>query len=177
MGFRNMLEWVRDLFPREYTATKCGHLTKRDGPVSAFRDSITMQMPKNESGSVDYCLDCVGTMTARCTWCARAIFIGSPVTLYPPRPGYVIPEHAVVYSKDPLLLVGCLSWSCADSGADRAGFWVPGEDGKGRVKRVPTAYEMIPGAAEPSAVVVNDLSDMNEAMNPVLVPLNGQRVK
>jgi len=162
---------------RRYVATKCGHRTKRSGRVSAFGCIITTQMPKNESGSVDYCLDCIGTMAIRCAWCGSPIFIGDPITLYTPRDNFHLPEHAVIYSNKPLQLVGCLGWNCAETGADRAGFWFPGEDGKDRVERVSTFFETILGAKEPSVMIVENSSDINEALNPSLVSLESHKAK
>ena len=121
-------------------------------------------MPTNENGSMDYCLDCIGKMAIRCAWCGDPIFIGNPITLYTPHGDFQVPEHAIVYNKEPLQLVGCLGWNCAETGADRAGFWLQGEDGKGCVQRVPTAYEAI-------------LSDMKEDVNPTLIPLESQKAK
>lgn len=177
MSLNDLFLQLRSLSPFRYTATKCGHRTKRGGSVSAFGHTITTQMPKNEGSSVDYCLDCIGKMAIQCAWCGDPIFIGNPITLYTPRDDFQVPEHAVVYNKEPLQLVGCLGWNCAETGADRAGFWLPGEDGKGRVQRVPTAYEAILGAKEPHMMIIGDLSDMKEAVNPTLIPLESQKAQ
>jgi hypothetical protein len=177
MNIDDLFLRLGSLSPLRYKAVKCGHRTKRSGPVSAFGCTITTKMPKNDGGSVDYCLDCIGKMTIKCAWCSDPIFIGNPITLYTPRGEFQVPEHAVVYNKEPLQLVGCLGWNCADTGADRSGFWLPGEDGKGRVQRMPTAYEAILGAKEPSMMIVGDLSDMKEAVNPTLIPLESQKAK
>jgi hypothetical protein len=151
---------------RRYTAL-CGHRTKLTGRVSAFGRSITTRMPKPQNGEVKYCLDCIGSMAIRCAWCADPIFIGDPVTLYISRkPSFEIPEHAVIHETEPLQLVGCLGWNCADTGADRAGFWMPGEDGKGKVQRVPTAYERMMGSGVPRVVITSDTHDMAEALRP-----------
>lgn len=164
------------ILPR-YRAVKCGHYTKRSGLVSAFGRTVIMKMPKNQRGMMDYCLDRIGKMAVRCAWCGDPIFIGDPITLYTPFGDFKIPEHAVVYNRNPLQLVGCLGWNCAETGADRAGFWLPGEGGNGRVQRVPTVFEAILGAKEPSMIIVGDLSDMKEAMNPILIPLENQKAK
>lgn len=171
--------WLRlsTLSPFRYTATKCGHRTKRAGSISAFDENIVTKIPLNSGGSVDYCLDCLGKMAIPCAWCNKPIFIGDPVTLYTSRDGSPVPEQAVIFNKEPLQLVGCLRFYCADTGADRAGFWVPGEDGKGTVYNVPTVYEMMLGAPEPSMVIVEDLGDINEALNPHLIPLKDQEEK
>lgn len=123
-------------------------------------------------------------MAIRCAWCGNRIFIGDPITLYTPltqeltqNNDFQVPENAVVYSKDPLQLVGCLGWNCAESGADRAGFWVPGENGKGRVQRVQTAYEAILCSKEPFIMIVDDTCDIKEAVNPTLVSLESQKAK
>lgn len=158
---------------RRYMATICGHHTKRTGKISAFGHTITTKMPINEEGSVDYCLNCIAKMAIRCAWCGNPIFIGRPITLYTPvSDNFKIPEHAVVYEREPSLqLVGCLRWDCAEAGADRAGFWVPGEDGKGRVERVPIVHEMVLSTKRSSFVLVNDMDDISEARNPNIIPL------
>jgi len=197
MSIGNVLLWLTSLNPIRYKATKCGHRTKQTGRVSAFGQSTVMKMPKNKVGSVDYCLDCIGIMTVRCAWCCDPIFIGSSITLYSPGPregffssreptdaqekrkqkDFALPDGAVIYFEHPLTLVGCLGWNCADTGADRAGFWLPGEDGKGRVQRVPTVLETLLGAEKDSVLVVDDLSDIKEARNPRLIPLESQKAK
>lgn len=157
---------------RRYMATICGHHTKRTGKISAFGHTVTTKMPINEEGSVDYCLDCIAKMAIRCAWCGHPIFIGRPITLYSPiSDNFKIPEHAVVYEREPLQLVGCLRWDCAETGADRAGFWMPGEDGKGCVERVPTVYEMVLATKGSSAIHISNTGDITEARNPNIVPL------
>lgn len=175
---------IRDLFlrlgswsPIRYKAVKCGHRTKQSGRVSAFEQTITVTMPQNQNGSMDYCLDCIGGMAIQCAWCGDPIFIGEPITLYTPRSDFQVPEHAVVYNKEPIQLVGCLSGNCAETGIDRAGFWMPGENGKGSVWRVPTVLEVILGAKEPSAMIISDPSDMKEAMNPTVIPFENHGAK
>lgn len=153
-----LLSWLRSLSLFQYTALKCGHRMPRFGRLSN-----------------DYCLDCIEEMKIQCAWCNGPISIGEPITLYTPGTGdFQIPLHAVVFNKSPLQLVGCLRMDCAETGADRAGFWVPGEAGRGKVHRVPTAIEAILGANVPCAVIVNDTYDMDEAMHPTLIPLEGQ---
>ena len=144
-------------------AVKCGHQTHRTGKVSAFGQSIKTKMPINEDGTVDYCLDCLAKMVIRCGWCGEPIFIGNPITLYTPPEDFEIPYYAVIYNEDPLQIVGCLGWDCAQSGADRAGFWVPGEDGKGQVERVRTPFEILLGEKAPSMVIIQDTGDVVEA--------------
>src|SRR3989338_2816948 len=138
--------WSKCFGAKQVTATICGHQTALKGTVRAFEDSTTTVMPSNDAGSTNYCLDCIGKMAIRCAWCAKPIFVVDPITLYTPQSqkdfgrafaaqqelpfvfdsdlGFNIPAHAVVYQLKPLQLVGCLRWECADSGADRAGFWV-----------------------------------------------------
>lgn len=145
MSIVELILRLRALSPLYYTAVRCGHRTKRTGTVSAFGRTITTKMPRNDDGSVDYCLDCIRKLAIQCARCDEPIFIGDPITLSTPCDEFQIPEHAVVYKRDPLQLVGCLGWNCAETGADRAGFWMPGEDGKGCVERMLTAYEAILG--------------------------------
>lgn len=148
MNLRNLFQWIRRRKTPSYTATKCGHLTEQNGPVSAFGHTTTTQMPRNEYGSVDYCLKCISEMAIKCAWCGNPIFIGDPVTLYTPLENFKIPEHAVINNEKPLQLVGCLRWNCADTGADCAGFWLPNNDGNGHAHYIMTAYERILGASD-----------------------------
>jgi len=123
----------------------CDHHTLGTNLVSAFGEWRETTMPKGEDGTYRYCHACLSKMAIRCTWCAKPIFIGDPVTLYisPDKQ----PAHATRLCDDPTKpefnsFVGCLRWGCASSGADRQGFWFPGEDGKGRVERVSSPIEL-----------------------------------
>lgn len=124
-----------------HTVSKCDHRTKRTGIISAFGERIITQMPLNDTGSVDWCLKCIEKEAIQCAWCTRPIFIGNPITLYSTESDKV-PKHATVFDRKPIQLVGCLDLNCADTGGDRAGFWIVGDDGKGKVERVPTAFEV-----------------------------------
>jgi hypothetical protein len=137
----------------------CGHLTLEKGEVSAFGDTVTTAMPRNAEGGFDYCLGCLAGMTITCAWCGEPIFIGDPVTLYGSVSGEGLLGDATPYSEDPKFFVGCLRWNCAQTGADRAGFWLPSNTGKGYVKRTRSLFEM---ALQSDVVVVNDLSDSTE---------------
>lgn len=151
--------WFRTLLARKHEATRCGHYTRRRGVISFEGESATMTLPVNPTGSVDYCLDCIGKMTIRCAWCGKPIFIGEPVTLYTPtNHDFKIPEHAVVHKEKPLKLVGCLRWDCADTGCDIAGYWVPGHDGKGCVHPMKNVFEVMLGAEEGSVTTLRRLS-------------------
>lgn len=133
---------ISSFVSRLHVANKCGHRTKRAGWVEAFGEKYFVEMPVAKNGRPDYCHACIGSMAIRCAWCGEPIHIGNPVTLYTPsKRGFVIPTYAVRYSKDPLQLVGCLAWGCAETGADRAGFWMP----PGEVFRVPTVFEQFFG--------------------------------
>ncbi len=135
MNLRDLLINLGRLSLRRYTATKCGHRTKRTGIVSAFGRTITTKMPINKNGSVDYCLDCIGKMAIKCAWCGNPIFIGTAVTIGLPVNDFKVPKYAVAYKKNPPQFVGCFSWNCADVGAGQAGFWMLGKNGKGYVER------------------------------------------
>lgn len=164
--------WVflSSIFRTTYTANKCGHKTKRKGFMNYGEHTAIMTMPLAENGNPDYCLDCIGNMTIQCAWCDNRITIGSPVTLYIPKDSYKVPDYAVPYTEGgSKALVGCLRWECAETGGDRAGFWMPGEDGKGRVQRVPTAFEMLMGNPEASMVLVQNTHDITEAVNPTII--------
>lgn len=143
-------------------ASKCGHATNTKGEVKAFGDTTTTEMPVTD-GVVEYCLDCISAMACKCAWCGHAVFIGDAVTLYGSRgPDFVVPEHAVVYGQSPIQLVGCLRWDCADTGADRAGFRLPDDQGNGHVVRTQSLYAVSAAAGPDTAVLVNNLSNASE---------------
>ncbi len=110
-------------------------------------------------------------MAVQCAWCPNLVFIGDPITLYSPRDYSRIPaERAIVFSIEPLRYVGCLGWNCALTGADKAGFWLPDENGHGYVKRVPTAFEeMLGGALSGSIEVVASSNPLKQAASKHLV--------
>lgn len=157
-----LFEKIRRLLPIKYTAQKCGHWTKKKGAISAFGHKGAVEMPFNDEGGVDYCLDCIGRMAIRCGWCGEVIWIGQPITLYTLLDKFEIPEYAIKYSENPLQLVGCLGWNCADTGADRAGFWLPGESGVGQVLRVVSGIEEV--LLTDSISIVNNLGDIPAAL-------------
>jgi len=165
--------WFKRHFGRTLVATQCGHETKLVGQVSAFnrKTTLTIHPPKGEKPG--YCHSCLGLMSIRCAWCGEPIFIGDPITLYTPtESNFKIPDHAVVHKQDPLQLVGCLGWDCALSGIDRAGFWVPRDDGKGCVRQVPSPLEIILNAkTTQNVVIIDDLTSMGKAGKPRLVHL------
>lgn len=166
-------------FKRYVVASKCGHTTALKGTVSAFGQSTITKIRRDQNGSTPYCLECLGGMAIRCAWCGNPIFIGDPITLYAPvseesyekrlkgqteffRVDYLgmkLPKGSVVYGEKPYSLVGCLRWKCADTGADRAGFWLPGSDGKGTVHRIKTVYEEFL-TSDKKYIGIDDLSDM-----------------
>lgn len=137
---------------------KCGHETKIKDTVTAFGETITTEIhiPENETYP-EYCHRCIEKMAIKCAWCGSPIFIGDLVTLYTPKNnGFQIPEGAKKYSDNPTRLVGCLKWECAETGADRAGFWMP----PGKVERIPSPLEIV--MQSEGAVIYNDLTDPNE---------------
>ena len=158
--------WFNRLIYGSTTATICGHTTDLKGPVTAFGREITIRIRRDRDGTTIYCLDCLAKMAIRCAWCGEPILIGDRITLYSPRAiekfnelwarntrlelqdhesGLRMPKEAVVYKMEKgfPFVVGCLSISCADTGADTGGYWMPGPDGKGMVVRTPTAYEIL----------------------------------
>ena len=161
---------------KTYIANACGHQTKKTGEVRANGARYILSLPLWKNGNPDYCIDCIANMSIKCAWCSHPIRVGDPITLYSPGPrmdfisseepsevqrvraqdDFVVPDHAVVYCDDPLMLVGCLRWDCADSGMDRQGFWFA----PGKVHRVLSPIEMLlAGGGDSRAVVVGDLSD------------------
>lgn len=81
---------------------------------------------------VKFCFDCFEKAIVYCAWCGEPIFPDDPITLYSPKDlSYVPKEGSVKYSDNPATYVGCLGTKCADTGADRAGFWeCPGQVAK-----------------------------------------------
>jgi hypothetical protein len=140
---------------------KCGHTGPLVQEVSIFGQIRQSSLKPDQ---LDWCNQCLAKMAILCAWCGRPIGIGEPITLYSPRiDKFVIPDHATVYSKEPLQLVGCLRMGCAETGADRAGFWMP----PGEVMRVLSPFEEVMGQVErgkpSSPIIVEDLADPYEA--------------
>jgi hypothetical protein len=152
--------FVSHRFRKSYKANICGHQTKKKGRITSFGESYIMEMPLQENGNPDYCLECIAKMAIKCAWCGQPIHIGSPVTLYAPREkDHKMPECAVRYKEGEPYFVGCLRWDCADSGMDRQGFWVP----PGEVERVPSPLEiMLAPGNEGKGVIISDLSNPND---------------
>jgi hypothetical protein len=142
-------------FGRTYLC-KCGHRAKwKTRLVVNGREGLYTLANK------EYCPQCFAGAAIKCAWCGDTIFPGDPITLYTPKKDFAIPEHAVVHKTDPLELVGCFDWNCAESGADRRGFWVM----PGKVQRVLSPLEMIfANGPLGKPVIVNDLSDPREAI-------------
>jgi len=163
------------LLKKKYIATKCGHKTCSKGTVNTPYGKYKTKMPVIND-KVEYCLDCIGKMTICCAWCGGPIFIGDPITLYSPtkRPKHLLKKGVitksdaernnnqfkaggVVYDEKTMSLVGCLRMNCADTGADRAGFWVPSDDKirEGTVHRIMSPIEQC--MATGKQVIVDDL--------------------
>jgi hypothetical protein len=141
----------------------CGHKTLEKDKVWAFGASDETTIPIID-GKTDYCHRCLEKMAIRCAWCGEVIFIGYPITLYSPRDkDHKMPDYAVLHNGEHNSYVGCLRWNCAESGADRAGFWYP----PGKVYRVPTPIEMCIQNMQNGGdgiICVRDLTDLKEVM-------------
>lgn len=143
----------------------CGHLTSLK-VIVWFGDDFTLTDMSSQN-QPEVCGDCLAAMVIRCGWCSGSIFIGDPVTLYmlPREKMPELPEGSVSYLPDYidggdrsyLSVVGCLRWSCADTGADRAGFWLPDPNrpGHGYVRPVESMYTR---ALRDGVAIVDDLS-------------------
>jgi hypothetical protein len=144
---------------------RCGHLTSLQVIVWHGDEAKVTDMSSQDQPEV--CGDCLAAMAICCAWCGKAIFIGDPVTLYrAPREKIAeLPEGAVSYlpdymeggSRAYITAVGCLGWSCADTGADRAGFWLPDPNrpGHGYVEPVESMYDL---AMRDGIAIVEDTS-------------------
>lgn len=144
-------------FGRNYLC-KCGHKAKWKTRLFIGGSQGIYTLHKD----TDYCPECFSKAAIKCAWCGKPIMPGDPITLYTPRKNdFEVPKHAVVWETDPLQLVGCLRWGCAESGADRSGFW----EMPGRVQRVASPIEMLLARGpEGGPIIINDLSDPCEAI-------------
>ncbi len=131
-----------------YILAKCGHETKIIDTVRAFGEKTKTEVLLVK-GETEYCHKCLEKMAIRCAWCGRAIFIGDFITLYSSDGTYKLPADAVVYDKKQQL-VGCQRTTCADSGADYGGKWMP----PGIVQRRPSAIEI--AIANPNDAVIRN---------------------
>lgn len=136
----------------------CGHTTKWKTILTIHGHEGVFKAPSKKP---DYCPYCWAKAAIKCAWCSDTILPGDAITLYTPREkDFVITPHAVVYQKEPRLqLVGCLGWNCADTGADRSGFWVM----PGKVQRVASPFEMLMATGGTDPIIVGDLTDPRES--------------
>lgn len=144
-------------FSKTYTANICGHKTKLERVEIHNDQAVITNIPLADNGSPDYCIDCINDMAIMCAWCGGQIKIGNPITLYTPHDFFETANYAVSYNEGgSKALVGCMRGDCAGDVGDRAGFWLPGDDGKGMVFRVPTAFEALIKNPDASAVFISD---------------------
>ncbi len=147
-------------FKKTYTA-KCGHKTKLKGKLTAFGESCDCEMNILEGEKTpEYCFDCLSEMTIKCGWCKKNIFIGDIITLYSPSKDEKWQEmkndpEVIVYNEEHKQVVGCGRTTCADTGMDYAGSWVP----PGEVYRRPSGVELL--MANPDAKMVFNLNADN----------------
>ena len=162
VSFFDEMKWIIILaFKNRQYEADCGHKTKERDWLKAFSGKIVIKVPL-KNGKTPYCHRCLEKMTIRCAWCGEPIFISNSITLYSPKypENFEILEGAVVYSQEPLRLVGCLRSNCAHTGGDRAGFWYP----PGQVYRVLSPIEAVMMNPEKGAVSVGNLDDPQEAL-------------
>ncbi len=151
-----ILARIKLLFSRKKYFPLCNHASPLTKKVSVFGEKVVFSV---DSSCPDWCPDCLAKMAIKCAWCGKSILPGDPVTLYTPAQGWKAPEHAVVYQKDPFQVVGCLRMSCADTGSDRAGFWVP----PGKVKRFFSPIEKLLQEGGKGVVVEEDITDISKS--------------
>lgn len=160
-------EFKRDTFssvimPHRRYLAKCGHETKLEGVISKFGKETEITLCFDDEGVIDTCLQCVSDATIACAWCGEHILPDEGITLYASvDPKYSPHEGSVVYKKDDVsgkvYYVGCLRWNCADSGADRTGFWIL----PGKVQRCLSPLEECLRGEK--VVIIDDLSDPDQA--------------
>ena len=150
------MEIIKDLkalifrIPPKEIECKCGHLSKLEKEVHVHGKTSTLGINYRPFRRPEYCLECAEKAAIICPWCGEPIFPGYYITLYTPKdPNFKVPKGAVVYSKNPLQLVGCQRSNCADTGADYCGVW----EYPGIVKRFPSAIERV--MAGEKAVIMN----------------------
>lgn len=137
----------------------CGHISPRRKIISVFGEKHPLSFKGKDNPEL--CPDCWAGMAIKCAWCGKPIMPFDPITLYSPKnpDSFEIPEHAAIYSENPLRLVGCLRWKgcCPFSYLYRSGFWVP----PGKVERVLSPIEKCLLNSE--VTITEDISDMSEA--------------
>lgn len=124
----------------------CGHRFQQKDVVTALGRTITTRVPLDEKGSTSFCHKCLEKMVVPCAWCLEPIFVGDPVTLYCLAEKELkakwemsdedwelckskgeLPWGSKIHSvaNGYVSLVGCPSTTCADTGADYCGVWMP----------------------------------------------------
>ncbi len=101
----------------------CGHKTPREGEIEVFGERVRLRMIVDAHKKPYFCLQCYAAAVTRCAWCTRLILPGDSVTLLTPCQGFEVPKHAVVYSRTPLKLVGCMHPDCVDQNGHECGTW------------------------------------------------------
>jgi hypothetical protein len=127
--------------------------------------------PGPGKADIQCCAGCFLRLGISCAWCGHPIMLGDPITLYQPKDGLEHMPNSATYEG---AWVGCMRMGCADTGADRAGFWVADEKfEKGMVKRVPTAFEMmgtmLAMGKQPTMIIIPDLFEQPD-LPPVSPP-------
>jgi len=134
---------------QKYTASVCGHLTRRKGLIRDGDGFSTMTMALGKDGRSEYCIQCIDGMSIRCGWCGGPITIGDPITLALPGEGYnVVGVRHVEEGRE--AIVGCLAWGCGP-GMAMSGHWYP----PGQVRRMASPLEMCVSTGK--SVFMNDI--------------------
>ena len=108
----------------------CGHWNSLAVTVEAFEEkrNFTYKLKRLFSSHKNlYCPQCLANMAIKCGWCDNVIWPGDEITLLKPKniDSYKLPESALLYSQNPVVVVGCV---CdADAVIDVQGNWHPPE--------------------------------------------------
>jgi hypothetical protein len=130
------MRFFKNLFGAKILAD-CGHKTFEEGSIKAFGEKRKSKI-KLSFSRMTYCFKCQKKMIIKCAFCEKPIFIGDPIVLIPPRNRFFqLPARAIIYSKKPVLLIGCLRMDCIDKNNSQKAFWFP----PGKVKKVPSFFE------------------------------------
>lgn len=165
-----------------YVAMKCGHKTKRLGWLSSFGITKDYLIPFNGQDRLDYCHACLSQMSIRCGWCGEPILIGDPVTLFSLSDVNCDEAHkdAMIYKIGSMaFLIGCFDINCVSGVLYCASFWVPGADGKGRVRGDGAEMEDEPNPIDPSITVADSVEEalmLLEDENLLVRPMPSDRI-
>lgn len=136
-----MLDKILYLLGLGEVTAKCGHKTKVSEKIEVINEKGQIEIVTIENVmNPNICNNCLVKAITRCAWCGGYILPGYPTTLYIPAEGFITPNYAVAWNKDPNYLIGCYRDGCYRNKHDYAGEL--GET-RGEIKRIaaPISWE------------------------------------